>query len=313
MFSRTQLAQHLPAFSGDAVLSESAKAYQQFYAIERSEQCRLGYFTAGAYRIACQAWWPENPVATVIVLHGYFDHMGLYRHVLDWALSRQCAVLMCDLPGHGLSSGAIASIDSFAEYQAVLQGLFAQAKQLKLPQPWHLLGQSTGAGILIEHLLSGDVSPAMGKTALLAPLVRPTNWRKIIWTYHTVRHFTQQVPRRFSENSSDPAFLTFLRQQDPLQSRFVTTRWVGAMMDWERRVQCLPAACAPIAPLVVQGECDGTVDWRYNLPWLQQRFAQLKPLKITTARHHLVNEAKPLRESVFAHLTDYFRLYANPC
>lgn len=306
MFSRTHLAQDLPAFSADAVLSESARAYQQFYSIDRPVQCRLGQFIAGDHRIACQSWWPENPVATVIVLHGYFDHMGLYGHVLDWALSNQCAVLMCDLPGHGLSSGMAASIDSFTEYQTVLQGLFGQADKLQLPQPWHLFGQSTGAGILVEHLLSADQSPAQGKAALLAPLVRSSNWRKTTWTYHAVRHFTQQVPRRFSENSSDPEFLAFLRQKDPLQSRLLMTRWVGAMMDWERRIQKLPSSNR--TPIVIQGECDQTVDWRYNLPWLKQRFAQLQPLQITTARHHLVNEAEPLRETIFAYLTEQLRL-----
>ena len=50
-----------------------------------------------------QLWAPAEPQGTLLLLHGYYDHMGLYRHVVDWALSMNFAVLACDLPGHGLS------------------------------------------------------------------------------------------------------------------------------------------------------------------------------------------------------------------
>ncbi|WP_423811416.1 alpha/beta hydrolase, partial [Pseudomonas aeruginosa] len=40
---------------------------------------------------------------SLLLMHGYYDHMGLYRHVVDWALGMGFSVLACDLPGHGLS------------------------------------------------------------------------------------------------------------------------------------------------------------------------------------------------------------------
>ncbi|PAV73167.1 hypothetical protein WR25_26215 [Diploscapter pachys] len=78
--------------------------------------------------------------------------MGLYRHVIEWALGRGYAVIGCDLPGHGLSSGERASIDDFGIYQQVLEALFEQARLLDLPRPWHLCGQSTGGAIVVDHL-----------------------------------------------------------------------------------------------------------------------------------------------------------------
>ena len=76
----------------------------------------------------------QNPhgdlgMASLLILHGYYDHVGLYRHVVEWGLRMGFAVLACDLPGHGLSSGARASINEFVEYQAVLQRLDHQQQR----------------------------------------------------------------------------------------------------------------------------------------------------------------------------------------
>lgn len=116
-------------------LSAQAQAYQRFYGLDLPVKRGLGRFAVGGFEVVGQVWWPEQPVATLFLLHGFYDHMGLYRHVIEWALERQWAVIACDLPGHGLSSGERASIDDFAVYQAVLQGLFDEARSSICPSP----------------------------------------------------------------------------------------------------------------------------------------------------------------------------------
>ena len=158
-------------------LSVEALAYQRFYGVDfpgRQLRRGLGRFEVDGYELVSQLWWPERAKATLFVFHGFYDHTGLYRHVIEWALDQGFAVIACDLPGHGLSSGERASIKDFAEYQDTLQGLFAEAQSLDLPQPWHLCGQSTGGAIVIDHVLNeGANSPAQGQVILLSPLVRP--------------------------------------------------------------------------------------------------------------------------------------------
>ena len=71
--------------------SPAVRAYRTYYGLDPSERhpearTRLGSFEAAGYRIATQVWLPTRPVATLLMLHGYYDHMGLYRHVVDWAL-----------------------------------------------------------------------------------------------------------------------------------------------------------------------------------------------------------------------------------
>ena len=175
LFAPHHLIANLRPLAAAAPLSAVEQHYRQFYGFSDglAQHSRVGQLQVGGYQIALQAWWPEQPRATLVLLHGYYDHSGLYRHVIEWALGMGFAVLSFDLPGHGLSSGMRASIGDFAEYQTVLQGVLAEAAALQLPQPWHLCGQSTGGAILIDYLLTGAPSADIGETILLAPLVRP--------------------------------------------------------------------------------------------------------------------------------------------
>lgn len=294
----------LPTLEAHSVDPELAKAWRHFYQIDFAQRdpdldCRLGSVEVAGYRIAVQVYRPVKAVATLIVLHGYYDHMGLYGHVYDWALQQGFAVLSCDLPGHGLSSGARASINSFQEYQQVLQALLAKAAQLHLPQPWHILGQSTGAAIALDYLLTQQPLSQLGETILLAPLVRPRAWQQSKWLYQLVKPFRSSVPRRYTDNSHDLAFVEFVRD-DPLQAQVLPTAWVGALAQWIPYIeQAKPSGRSPV---IVQGEADMTVDWQHNLDVLSDKFSEPRILLIPDARHHLANEQQPLREQYFQFL-----------
>ena len=308
-FSPDSLRASLQPLAAGQPLSSEALAYQRFYGLDFAQRLpavkrQLGRFNAGGYEIVSQVWWPDAPpVATLFVIHGFYDHMGLYRHVIEWGLNRGFVVIACDLPGHGLSSGERASIDDFAQYQAVLQGLFIEAQSLQLPQPWHLCGQSTGGAIVLDHLLRyGEQSPAQGKAILLSPLVRPKDWGWSKLSYYLLRPFVKGIARRFSENSNDPAFLPFL-QADPLQPLRLPTAWVGALARWIPRIE--NASPSARQPLVVQGQADKTVDWQHNLEVLKTRFNQPRVLLLPEARHHLANETAAIREQYFGFLDQY--------
>jgi Lysophospholipase len=221
--------------------------------------------------------------------------------VIEWALDQNFAVIACDLPGHGLSSGERASIKDFTEYQDTLQGLFTEAQSLDLPQPWHLCGQSTGGAIVIDHVLNqGASSPAQGQVILLSPLVRPRAWGWSQLSYYLLKPFVKAIARRFSENSNDPDFLPFLLA-DPLQPLRLPTAWVGALARWIKHIEAAPYSMR--RPLIVQGQADMTVDWEHNLEVLRGKFDRPQVLMLPEARHHLANETLALRREYFGFLT----------
>jgi alpha-beta hydrolase superfamily lysophospholipase len=304
LFAPHHLMANLRPLAAAAPLSAAEQHYRQFYGFSDglAQHSRVGQLQVGGYQIALQAWWPEQPRATLVLLHGYYDHSGLYRHVIEWALGMGFAVLSFDLPGHGLSSGTRASIGDFAEYQTVLQGVLAEAAALQLPQPWHLCGQSTGGAILIDYLLTGAPAADIGETILLAPLVRPRAWAWSQLSYRVMRHFVSEIPRRFSVNSSDADFIDFVHNHDPLQPRSLPTAWVGALSQWVPRIEAAPRSVR--SPLIVQGEADMTVAWRHNLEVLQDKFAAPSILRLPEARHHLANELPALRQRYFDFLSE---------
>lgn len=304
-FDPERLRRQLPALQEAAGDTASLLAYRRFYNLPQRPglHSRLGWIPAGGRRIAVQGWWRDDARATVLLLHGYYDHMGLYRHVFDWALAMNFAVLSCDLPGHGLSEGEPASIGDFAEYQAVLDALLESAGQLGLPQPWHLFGQSTGGAILLDYLLTGTPRPELGQSVLLAPLVRPRAWGRSKLGYHLLNPFVRQIGRRFSANSADPDFLDFVRR-DPLQAQVLPVAWVGALARWIPRIE--RAAASAQRPLIIQGDADMTVDWQHNLAVLADKFRGAEQLILPGARHHLVNEEATQRSRLFALLGERF-------
>lgn len=258
----------------------------------------VGYVDSGRFRLWTQVWSPTRPRGTAFVVHGYFDHLGLYRHLLEHLLDRGWRVVLWDLPGHGLSSGPRASIGDFDDYGHCLQALQQHlAGEGLAPRPWLGVGQSTGAAILAtDALIRGDDGHWAG-LALLAPLVRPSGWNQSSLMHLLMGPFVSSIPRKFRSNSNDDDFITFLREQDPLQSDRLTMEWIGAMRRWMPRLLAMPPSNVPT--LILQGEQDLTVDWEWNLAVLERKFPRAEIYRHPDARHHLVNEAEPIRQSLF--------------
>jgi alpha-beta hydrolase superfamily lysophospholipase len=208
------------------------------------------------------------------------------------------------MPTH---NGPRAAIESFAQYTDVLDTLLTRAASVPLPSPWHLVGQSTGGAIAMDYCLRhcAETVSRVDKVVLLAPLVRPHQWWRGSLLHSVLKHVVEGIPRSFVENSHDAEFLRFLREDDPLQSRQLSARWVSALKEWLTRFEAAPA-CAK-ALFVVQGTGDTTVDWRYNLQAIALRFPHAHIETISEARHHLVNESQPYRDQLYELLDRVFQ------
>lgn len=285
------------------LLSPAEDAYLRHYDIHFTEQVaglrhHFGAIESGSHRIAAHLWVPADPAGTAVVVHGYYDHAGLYRHLLRHLIERRLAVLAFDLPGHGLSSGAPATIETFDHYVAAFSACLT-ALGAHLPRPWSLFGQSTGGAVAMEWLLANGFTSTtvpFARVVLLAPLVRPYAWGVNRVVYEVARRFIRERPRTFTVNAENPEFIRFLRDLDPLQARTLPVQWVTAMVQWRRRFERYPPS--DIRPLVIQGHADQTVDWRYNMKVIARLF-EPRILFIPEARHHLVNESAAIRARIF--------------
>jgi len=304
-FNKEMILDALPELTADTIISHpEISKYRQFYGLDfeitnERISVSLGQVTVGDYQIVVHTFTPEKPKGTVYVVHGYCDHVGIYNHLIGYLINLGFAVVAFDLPGHGLSTGDVVAIGDFEDYQTTLSAVLAKTEQL-MPKPWHVVAQSTGGAIVVDMLLSGqhnkDSSPFQ-KVFLLAPLVRPSAWLTGRVTYYLIRPFRQYIKRKFSVNSNDKAFLHFQKSEDPLQSKYLSAQWVGALIKWIPFIESRRSIDLPVT--IIQGKQDGTVDWRHNIKVLEKKFKGSEVLYFSNARHHLVNEIENERELIF--------------
>lgn len=255
-----------------------------------------------SFRIATFYWLPKEAKGTTFLVHGYFDHTGLYNHLIECLLEQGQVVVAFDLPGHGLSSGERLAINSFAQYQNVLMQLVE--KSADFPQPFNALGQSTGGAVLLRLLQSRSMnkqSSPFNKVILMAPLIKPWLWGLNIWLFRILSPLVKSNRRGFRRNSSDREFADFLKHREPLQARRIPLVWVAAMKQWIEDCDNWPASDAAIK--VIQGDRDTTVDWKYNLQQIQEKFPNSDITVVPNAMHHMVNESAAMREKIFSHIS----------
>jgi alpha-beta hydrolase superfamily lysophospholipase len=283
--------------------SELIASYRDHYSLifDSDFTHRIGVFESEGFQLVAQHFQvpAERCRGTAFLLHGYYDHGGLYGHLIRHLLHENLSVLIFDLPGHGLSSGEPASIDSFQRYCSAFLALCQLPTVIDLPRPWFAIGQSTGSAVLMDSLLHNDLANRVEfkKLVLLCPLIYPAQWGKSKFLYYLASPFLDSVKRGFARNSHDEEFLDFLKHEDALQCRVLPTAWVGAMIDYHKRFQSSPERDFILN--VVQGTEDGTVDWRKNLPLIEMKFKGTKSYLIEGARHHMVNESEDYRGTIF--------------
>ncbi|MFT5576196.1 MAG: alpha-beta hydrolase superfamily lysophospholipase [Bermanella sp.] len=296
----------LPPLTASTEHSALAQSYFEFYKIDFESRIpglkhHFGVFPSSGFDIAIHVFIPEGAQQTAFLYHGFYDHAGLFKHAIEYCLRRHYAVVVYDLPGHGLSTGRRAEIDSFDQYLSVLNDAFFAAASFELPKTKLAIAQSTGCAVLMSYMLNGG--GAFDKAVLLAPLVRPGGWRWGKPLHSVIGNRVQSLPRRWAENSGDAEFLDWLRKLDVLQCNVLPMRWVNALKQWEPKFHKLPVSAKTI--LVVQGDADTTVDWKFNLPAIREHFPNAVVSNLSGARHHLVNETNELRERIWERVSAY--------
>lgn len=320
-----ELRRELPDFSlevpcnpAGTALADSAQVYLEFYGfLEVLKDSEVDYFwgyrtcpcRGDNQRIATHYWRLRESKGTVFILHGLFDHVGLFQGLIGYLLSQQFSVVAIDLPGHGLSDGEATVIRSYFDYSQVLEDTY-QFFRGQLPEgPVYGVGQSTGAAVLMAFCFSrasrGEAAP-FDRLAFLAPLVRPRQWGWGRLAYRWVGGYLKRLSRDLSiPNSHDAEFHSFLRYYDPLQAKHLSVDWVGALHEWVEGFPAQPNLVTPL--LIVQGTADRVVDWRYNVPAILSHFPNNQVNYIEGAMHHLANEADTWRKAVFAGVGQFLR------
>lgn len=117
--------------------------------------------------------WPATDAARLVVLvHGYGEHIGRYRHVAGALASRGAEVMGPDHVGHGRSSGDRVLVEDF---ESLVEDLRQVVEQAQSDLPVVMVGHSMGGLIAVRYAqrhgaqLAGLVlsAPAVGLRPLM--------------------------------------------------------------------------------------------------------------------------------------------------
>lgn len=285
-------------------MTENMKRYSEFYNLPTEDvKYRYGFEKVAQERLFIQSFRPAQVKGHILLLHGYYDHAGVLSAVIRFLVQKGFHVLIFDLPGHGLSTGERAVVSEFVLYSESIREV-VQRHLSSFSLPVYIMAHSTGAAAAVDYLLKDDETSSIQKAVFISPLIRAYRWNTITIGLKTLKLFTGQLKRVFRNNSSDSTFLRFVKQ-DPLQYDKMPLSWLDALIRWNEFIK--EGSPSPVPIFILQGKKDTTVDWRYNVNFLVEKFIYTDVELIDKGKHHLLNEEERIREKVFAsiyrHLT----------
>lgn len=219
-----------------------------------------GFFTAkDNVRLFWESHLPEEPRAHVALIHGYGDHCGRYRELVDHLVAQGLGVHGFDFRGHGQADGRRGYVHRFEEYVDDLDIFWRRVQAGTHGKPTFLFGHSTGALIAL-HWLHREPQAVAG-------LVMSAPYLKLALRPPTVKLLAARVLNKVVPWIALPSELTSLHlsrdeswrrktDADPLYNRIVTPRFfIESLKAQAQALAFAPKVTLPI--LVACGEQDG--------------------------------------------------------
>jgi alpha-beta hydrolase superfamily lysophospholipase len=214
--------------------------------------------------IFARAWSPPDPQRVVVCVQGLGGHGAYYRSLAEALAANGTILAAPDLRGHGRSEGVRGNIDRFARYLEDVDATLRWVLASWPGKPIILLGESMGASIAIQYIISSqrqaDPVPLAG-LALVSPVLRPAIQPSFGEATRFLRFLVTAPSRpampttgREELGCRDNEFNDRLRA-DPLFVRKVSVRFLNnlALWLWQTR-RIAPQMSLPL--LVLQGERD---------------------------------------------------------
>ena len=130
------------------------------------------YTTHDGLKLYLQAWLPDTPKASLLLVHGLGEHSGRYGAIVSKLNDLGVAVFTFDGRGHGKSSPGkpTAYFDSYLDYLQDIDVLFGKAKNYLPGKPAFLYGHSMGGGLMAAYVLK--YQPEAAGVILSSPAIK---------------------------------------------------------------------------------------------------------------------------------------------
>lgn len=274
----------------------------------------------GAARIRV-AWWKVGEKGTVLLLPGRTECVEKYGRAAGDLTRRGFSVITIDWRGQGLSDRPLPDrmaghVGDFAEYQADLDAMLAEAGRAGLPKPYFLIAHSMGGAIGLRALIRGlpikaavFSAPMWGISmaawlrpvaSVVATFARPFGFGHRYAPSTSGASYLLQVPFDGNVLTSDREMWAYMRRQveqvPDLGLGGPTITWLGAALT-----ECagLMAAPAPDVPTIT---ALGTAEKVVDVPPVHLRMAGWANGQLDLypgAEHEIMMEVPSVRSRFF--------------
>ncbi len=296
----------------DAV-GENERQYREYFHIDWPELEQTVYYRLGTVSwqnglLGVQVFLPrEASQGTIFFAPGYLAQSGIFSDFIQYLCQQGFAVIAFDLPGHGISSGDRADIDSFENYGNAAAALVDFVQQKKdvfleqgltaaqaLPQPWYAVGHSTGGAtfmIFAEQKRRQQAELPFRAYALLSPLVRPVFWTPAI----VFAHISYPIRRHFRPLKQSPELLGV--ETFPSNWAFSLSRWRSEIDDY---------AQFDFPVFLSQGGRDTTLNYKAGTRFVREHFPQTES-HFYPELGHIIHQTSPLHRAVWQDMVRFFQ------
>lgn len=260
------------------------------------------FMSSDGLKIMTEHWLPKDHKALVVLVHGYGEHSGRYRHVVKALTTAGYAVFTLDHRGHGQSEGVRAYFDSFDQPVNDLKDYVDSIRTDHENDTMFILGHSMGALITLAYTLRNPDNVA-GIVVSGAPVNADANVSPALVTLGNI--LTKIIPKQpfvklvpLDTLSRDPAVVRAF-ERDPLTYKGNMRIRMGTALNdtakWVR--ERLEELKLPM--LIVYGEEDKLVNPSGSRLIYEKASATDKTIRsYPNLRHEIMNE--PERDTVIA-------------
>ncbi|WP_297335261.1 alpha/beta hydrolase [Algoriphagus sp.] len=130
------------------------------------------YVSPDGVELFLQAWIPEKPKASLLLIHGLGEHSGRYEKLVSGLSDLGLAVFTFDGRGHGKSDLPTPSayFTSYELYLSDIHALFGKVKSYVPDVPAFIFGHSMGGGMAAAYALK--FRPQTNGLILSAPAIQ---------------------------------------------------------------------------------------------------------------------------------------------
>lgn len=223
----------------------------------------------------------EGPTKGVLMfVHGYMSHAANFAYTFRFFTQRGWKVYTLDLPGHGLSTGPRADIDSFSGYGDAVVTWKNWVEDSEPTGPRLLMAHSLGTAACLEALRR-PTTTVPDRVVFLAPLLR-VDWHPVLeFGEKTLGWWLKKMPSTFGWDGY-------------LDGYTMPVHWLRALDDWLAKVARQKALKLPL--IIYSGDKDTVVDEAQNRTEYRRLVPQARYV-VLPGKGHLFMTAKRDRQA----------------